>query len=69
MLSFVDEGRKRVLVIAASILVARHMKDMSEGRTPRTEALIANAVRLAARVMQKVDSLAESYAASVRRQP
>jgi hypothetical protein len=56
----VDEGRKRVILIAASILVARHLKnpeDLNDYRpSPRTEALIANAVRLAERILQKIDN-------------
>jgi hypothetical protein len=56
----VDEGRKRVVLIAAAILVARHLKnaeDLHDYRpSPRTEALIANAVRLAERIMKKIDA-------------
>ena len=53
-----DEGRKRVLLIAASILVARHLKDPEDldfKPSPGTEALIANAVRLAERILRKID--------------
>lgn len=57
-----DEGRKRVLAIVADILVARHRKitgDLfdGEGKSPRTEATVAAAVRRAERIMRKVDSV------------
>jgi len=52
-----DEGRKRVVLIAAAILVARHLKnaeDLDDYRpTPRSEALVANAIRLAERILRK----------------
>jgi hypothetical protein len=55
-----DEGRKRVVLIAAAILVARHLKNAEDlhdyRRSPRTEALIANAIRLAERIMKKIDA-------------
>jgi hypothetical protein len=54
-----DEGRKRVLLIAASILVARHLKnpgDLSETRlSPRTESFIANALIWAERILDRID--------------
>ena len=57
----VDEGRKRMILIAASILVARHLKDENEliGYTasPRTESLIGSAIRLAERILTKIDRL------------
>ena len=56
-----DEGRKRVLAIAAAILVARHLKnpeDLHESRpSPRTESLIASAVQWAERIMRRIDGL------------
>ncbi len=54
----VEEGRKRVLLIAAAILVARHLKggNMSS-RSPAKEALIADAIGLAERILQKIDRL------------
>jgi hypothetical protein len=46
-----DEGRKRVILIAASILIARHLKnpeDLHDSRpSPRTESLIASAIQWA----------------------
>jgi len=58
----VDEGRKRVLAIAAGILVARHLKtadDLFGGPqgSPRTHALIAAAVQWAERIMGKIDKV------------
>jgi hypothetical protein len=55
-----DEGRKRVLAIVAGILVARHLKNPEdlEGRpSPRTESLVASAVRWAEWIMRKIDSV------------
>jgi hypothetical protein len=55
-----DEGRKRVLLIAASILVARHLKHENElfgyRPSPRTESLIASAICIAGRILDKIDS-------------
>jgi len=57
----VDEGRKRVLAIVAGILVARHLKttdDLFDSRSnPRTESLVAAAVRWADRIMRKIDGV------------
>ena len=50
-----------LVLIAAAIPVARHLKnadDLHDYRpSPRTEALIANAVRLAERIMKKIDAV------------
>ena len=47
-LPFVDEGRKRVLLIAASILAARKLAQFDGGkRVPATVSAIADAVRWA----------------------
>jgi hypothetical protein len=52
-----EEGRKRVLEIMASILVARHLKtteDLHDSRpSPRTESLVASAVQWAERIHEK----------------
>jgi hypothetical protein len=57
----VDEGRKRVLLIAASILVARHLKnpeDLNDSRpSPRTVSLISSAVAWAERIMRHIDGV------------
>src|SRR5439155_10067657 len=55
-LSFVDEGRKRVLLIAASILAARKLAQYgSEAQVPATISTIADAIRWAERIMQEID--------------
>ena len=55
-LSFVDEGRKRVLLIAASILAARKLAQYgSEAQVPATISAIADAIRWAERMMQEID--------------
>ena len=45
-----EEGRKRVLGIMASILVSRHLKT-----SPRTEALVGSAVQWAERIIRRID--------------
>jgi hypothetical protein len=52
----VDEGRKRVLLIAASILAARKLAQFEGGkRVPATMSAIADAVRWAAEIMKAID--------------
>jgi hypothetical protein len=51
-----DEGRKRVLLIAASILAARKLAQYEGGRrVPATVAAISDAVRWAERIMEEID--------------
>jgi hypothetical protein len=54
-----EEGRKRVLGIMASILVSRHLRtteDLHDSRpSPRTEALVGSAVQWAERIMRRID--------------
>jgi hypothetical protein len=53
-----DEGRKRVLLIAASILASRKLAQydgMATGKTPATVSAIANAIRWAEEIMEEVD--------------
>ncbi len=61
MMRRMDEGRKRVLGIMASILVSRHLKtteDLFDTRSsPRTEAIVAAAVQWADRIMRKIDNV------------
>jgi hypothetical protein len=53
---FVDEGRKRVLLIAASILAARKLSQYDSGaRVPATVSAIADAIRWAERIMEEID--------------
>jgi hypothetical protein len=51
-----DEGRKRVLLIAASILAARHLANWDGRPSPAVDATIANAITMAERIMAKIDS-------------
>jgi len=52
----VDEGRKRVLLIAASILAARKLPQYEGGtRVPATICAIADAVRWAEEIMTEID--------------
>jgi hypothetical protein len=51
-----DEGRKRVLLIAASILAARKLARYEGGtRVPATISAIADAVRWAEEIMRAID--------------
>jgi hypothetical protein len=52
----VDEGRKRVLLIAASILAARKLAQYDGGkRVPATVAAISDAVRWAEEILREID--------------
>jgi hypothetical protein len=58
-----DEGRKRVILVAASILLARHLKnteDLDYKSCPRTEALMSNAIHWAERIMSRIDAMGGS---------
>lgn len=51
-----DEGRKRVLLIAASILAARKLAQYDGGkRVPATVAAIADGVRWAQEILAEID--------------
>ena len=51
-----DEGRKRVLLIAASILAARKLAQYDGGtRVPATICAIADAIRWAEEIMNEID--------------
>lgn len=51
-----DEGRKRVLLIAASILAARKLAQYDSGaRVPATVSAIADAIRWAEEIMRTID--------------
>jgi hypothetical protein len=53
----VDEGRKRVILIAASILAARKLAQYDPVRkVPATMSAIADAVRWAEEIMKEIDS-------------
>ena len=52
-----DEGRKRVILIAASILAARKLAQYDGGkRVPATMSAIADAVRWAEEIMKEIDT-------------
>jgi hypothetical protein len=52
----VDEGRKRVLLIAASILAARKLLAYEGRRSPAIETTISEAITLAEMILQKIDA-------------
>ena len=51
-----DEGRKRVLLIAASILAARKLAQYDKPCTA-IEATIANSISMAEKIMRKIDAM------------
>ena len=52
----VDEGRKRVILIAACILAARKLTQWDGRNSPASESAISDAISLAERIMAKIDS-------------
>jgi hypothetical protein len=51
-----EEGRKRVLLIAASILAARRLADWDGGSlSPKHMAAISRSVRIAEKIMAEID--------------
>jgi len=52
----VDEGRKRVLPIAASILAARSLANWDGRPSPASESAIANAIAAAERTLGRIDN-------------
>lgn len=54
----VDEGRKRVLLIAASILAARKLAQQDTTRpSPASVSAIHDAITFAERIMREIDNL------------
>ena len=51
-----DEGRKRVLLIAASILAARNLAHWDGRPSPLLESSVWRAIEVAERIMAKIDS-------------
>ncbi len=51
-----DEGRKRVLLIAASILAARKLVNWDGRPSPVLESTIADAIAIAERIMARIGS-------------
>jgi hypothetical protein len=72
MVNGMEEGRKRLLGIMASILVSRHLKtteDLHDSRpSSRTEALVGSAAQWAERIMRRIDG-AFTNSADDRRWP
>lgn len=52
----VDEGRKRVLLIAAAILAARRLANWDGRPSPAFESAIADAITIAERIMTRIDA-------------
>ncbi len=50
-----DEDRKRVLLIAASILAARKLASWDGRLSPFLESTIADAISIAERIMARID--------------
>jgi len=51
-----DEGRKRLLLIAASILAARNLAQFNSGkRVPANMSAIADGVRWAEEILKAID--------------
>jgi hypothetical protein len=55
-LVYLDEGRKRVLLIAACILAARKLTQWDGRNSAASESAISDAIALAERIMAKIDS-------------
>jgi hypothetical protein len=51
-----DEGRKRTLLIAASILVARKYAQLEGKPSPALDSAIADAISLAEKIMKQIDA-------------
>ncbi len=51
-----DEGRKRVLLIAASILAARKLAHWDGRSSPMLEAAISDAISVAERILNRIDA-------------
>lgn len=62
-----DEDRKRVLLIAASILAARKLAQWDGRPSPFFESTIADAITIAERIMARIDN--RWPAKAVREQP
>lgn len=52
----IGEGRKRVLLIVASILAARKLANWDGRPSPFLESTIADAITIAERIMTRIDS-------------
>jgi len=61
-----DEGRKRTILIAASILVARHYDQLRGKPQGAVDNAIAEAIALAERILQSIDNRAAAGRAAAR---
>ncbi len=53
-----DEGRKRVLLIAAAILASRKLAQQDSARpSPASNCAIQDAIAFAERIMRQIDNL------------
>lgn len=50
-----DEGRKRTLLIAACILAARRLAQLDGKPSPALESCIADSIRMAEKILRKID--------------
>jgi len=50
-----DEGRKRTILIAASILVSRKFAELGGKSSPALESAVADAISMAEKIMQRID--------------
>jgi len=64
-----DEGRKRTILIAASILVARHYDQLRGKPQGAVDNAIAEAITLAERILQSIDSRAAAAGRAAARPP
>jgi hypothetical protein len=51
-----DEGRKRVILIAASILAARRSAQLGERSSPALETCTSEVIATAEKIMRKIDA-------------
>ena len=51
-----DEGRKRVLLIAAAILAARRLASWDGRPSPAFESAISSAIEVAERILARIDA-------------
>jgi hypothetical protein len=52
----IDEGRKRTLLIAASILAARKLANWDGRPSPALESANSDAITIADRIMQRIEA-------------
>ena len=62
-----DEGRKRVLLIAAAILAARKISQIENANSPAYAAAIYDAIIGAERIMRRIDSMFPKYVDAIPR--